>query len=427
MLVSALLQNAQSVIDLFWVGRLGPAALAAVAMGGAVMMMVFPAIMGLSAGTIALVARSVGAGRPWEAGRVAGQSLLLALLVGAVTAGIGAVFSRSVLVLLDAAPEVADEGGHYLRILLAGSFTMNLLFVGNAALQGAGDTVRPMAFMATAAVLNIGLDPLLIFGIGPFPELGVRGAAWATVLAQAVAAIGLVAHLHRRRARVRLRARLWRPDARQLGRIVRIGLPGSGQMLARSLVSLVLMRLVAGFGTAAVAAYGTAWRCFMVFLMPAFVLGAASATIVGQCLGAGRPRRARRAAWLATGYDAAFIAVAALGVVVYAPAVIGVFNDDPEVIRIGVRLLRIVAPSYLLAAPAIILGRSLQGAGDTFWPMVATVISLWGVQLPLAVFASRGPDGRLDGIWWAMVLAIAVHAVLVTAWFETGRWQRREV
>lgn len=427
MLASAVLQNVQSLIDLFWVGRLGPTAVAAVAMSGTILMVLFPMLMGLSTGTVALVARAVGAGRHDEAGAAAGQSLLLSILVGGLSALVGWFFSTRLFLLLGAEPSVMAEGGAYLRIALLGSFTVFTLFIGNAALQGAGDTVMPMFVMAVANVLNIVLDPLLIFGPGPFPALGVCGAAVATVLAQAVAAALSLFILSRGKSHLHIRAHHWRPDGPLAWRILRIGLPGSGQMLSRSLMSAVMMRIVAGCGTAAVAAYGTGLRFHMIILMPAFALGGAAATLVGQNLGAGKPERARRAAWIAAALDALFMLCAAVLMVAGAPGLIRIFNADPDVVELGAHYLRVVSPFYVFAAFGIVLGRALNGAGDSLGPMVITIGTLWGLQVPLAVWFSRLWVPATVGIWWAIVVAFITQGLLVTGWFETGRWQRRKI
>ncbi|OPZ31409.1 MAG: Multidrug resistance protein NorM [Lentisphaerae bacterium ADurb.BinA184] len=427
MLVSALLQNLQSLIDLFWVGSLGPGALAAVAMSGTVLMLLFPMMMGLSTGTVALVARAVGGERWDEAGHAASQSLLLALVAGGLTGLLAPLITNRMLHLLGSTPEVLADGGAYLRISLWGSFTVFVLFIGNAALQGAGDAVTPMIIMVIGNVLNLILDPLFIFGWGPVPAMGVRGAALATVLAQAVSAAVAVTILLSGRSRLHARPRQWRPDMEVCWRILRIGIPGSGQMLARSLNGAVLMRIVASCGTAAVAAYGTGLRLHMFILMPAFTLGGAAATLVGQNLGAGKPDRARRAAWLATGIDVGVMVVAAIALALSAPLLIRAFNDDPEVIHIGAQYLRVISPFYVFAALGIVLGRSLNGAGDSLTPMIMTVVSLWGLQVPLAVGLSRVWEPPTVGIWWAIAAATALHGALIALWFETGRWQRARV
>lgn len=427
MLVGAVLQNLQSLIDLFWVGGLGPSAVAAVAMSGTILMLLFPMLMGVSTGTLALVARAVGGGRMEEAGRAASQSLMLGFVLGALSAAVGLFFSDDLFGLLGGAPDVMADGGAYLRINLLGSFTVFVLVLGNAALQGAGDTITPMAVMAVANVFNIVLDPVFIFGLGPVPEMGVRGAAWATVLSQAVAAAVSSYVLFGGRTRLRMHLKQWKPDLTLCGRILRIGIPGSGQMLSRSLMNAVIMWIVAGCGTAAVAAYGTGMRLHMIVLMPAFALGGAAATMVGQNLGAGNPDRASKAAWMATGLDALFMAVAAVALVAFAPPIIRIFNTDPEVVRTGSTYLRIVSPCYIFTALALVLGRALNGAGDSLAPMVITVLSLWGLQVPLALWLARHTHPPTRGIWWAIVAATVVHGLLIAGWFETGKWKHKRV
>lgn len=427
MLLSSALSNVQSLIDLFWVGRLGKEAVAAVAMGGTVVWVLFPMLMGLATGTVALVARAVGAGDRAQASAAAGQSLLLAAVFGAGSAALGGLFAQRLLALMGAEPAVMAGGTAYLRVMLWGSFAVFFLFIGNSGLQGAGDTLTPMRMMLLANTLNIVFDPLLIFGPGPFPRLGVAGAAWATFLADSIAAALVLRRLGDGRGALHVRAVHFRFDAGLARRLLRIGLPGSGQMLSRSLMTLVLMRIVAQFGTAAVAAYGAGLRFHMIVLMPAFALGGAAATVVGQNLGAGRPDRARRGAWTAAGLGAALMGTSGLLLVLFAPALIRGFNADAEVVRIGAIYLRTVSPFYVFAALAIVLGRALNGAGDSFWPMVMTIVSLWGVQVPTALWLSGRPEVGLDGVWMAIAAATALHGLLVAGWFRRGRWKSLRV
>jgi putative MATE family efflux protein len=427
MLIGAVLSNLQSVINLFWVGRLGVNAIAAVAVGGTVLMLLFPALMGLSTGTVALVARAIGGGRRAEASAAAGQSLLLALIFGGLSGAVGWHYADTFARLLGVGAAVLPDAEAYLRINMVFSFTLYLQVIGAAALQGAGDTRTPMWAGIIENILNIVLDPLLIYGLGPFPRLGVAGAAWASMLAQTVAAALVVRGLFAERAAVRIGWKEWRPNLALAWRILRIGLPGSGQMLTRSLMGAVLMRVVAGCGTTALAAYGIGLRIHMIVLMPAFALGGAAATLVGQNLGAGQPERARRAAWLATGADLLFM-VGAIGVMtIFAPHLMRLFNHDPEVIQIGVSYMRTVSPFYVFAALGIVLGRGLNGAGDTLGPMLCTVLALWGLQVPLAIWLAKVVTPATDGIWWAIGLASLAHGLLITIWFQSGRWKTRKV
>jgi len=198
-------------------------------------------------------------------------------------------------------------------------------------------------------------------------------------------------------------------------------------MLSRGLMSLILMRIVALCGTAAIAGYGIGMRFHMIILMPAFVLGNAAATMVGQNLGAGRPDRSRSAAWMATGMDVVIMAASAALMLAFAPQFVRLFDANPEVVRVGAGYLRTVSPFYVFVALAIVLGRALDGAGQTMITMIFTVSILWGLQVPLAMFLSRVAQPATQGIWWAIGIAMTVHALLVTGWFLTGRWKTHPV
>jgi putative MATE family efflux protein len=428
MLVSALLQNAQSLIDLFWIGRLGPARVAALSVGGTVLMMLFPVVMGMAAGTVAVVSRRIGEGDLAGASDSAGQALGLAMGFGLAAGVAGFLASDALIALMGVTPEVGRLASQYLQVLFLGSFTVFVLFVGGHSIfQACGNTVVPMTLMIFANVVNLILDPLLIFGLLGLPRLGIRGAAYATVVAQGVAAVAAVLILGSGAAGVRLHPRHIVPKPTLALRILGIGLPGSGQMLARSLMSLVLMRIVATCGTAALAAFGIGHRFLMLVLMPAFALGNAAATLVGQNLGAGRPDRAARGAWLAAGIDTLIMVMVNGLLIAFAPRLVSIFSSEAEVVAIGTQFLRICCWFYVFVAPSIVLGRALQGAGDTLSPMIMTVVSLWGLQVPLALLLSRVMTPPTQGIWWAIAIAAAVHGVLVTGWFQLGRWKQKTV
>ncbi|MEI6166446.1 MAG: MATE family efflux transporter [bacterium] len=427
MFVSTTLQNLQSVIGLFWVGRLGSESVAALAMSGTLLMMLFPVVMGLSTGTMAIVSRSVGAGNPEEAAEVGGQSLLAALICGVIAGVVGWYWAGDLCRWQGATGEVARLGTQYLGISFLGCFTVFILFIGNSILQASGNTVIPMYAMVLATVLNLVLDPIFIFGLLGMPRLGVEGAALAMVLAQSVAMVIVLHALARGKSGVKVGRAVWRLRFEPIWRIMKVGIPSSGQMLSRSLMSVALMWIVAKYGTVAVAAYGIGVRFHMMALMPAFVLGNAAGAIVGQNLGAGRPDRAQRVAWMATGLDAVIMLVLAIGLTVFAAPLIRLFDAAPQVVQEGASYLRIASFFHIFAALSIVLGRALQGAGDTVAPMVATIVGLWGVQIPLALFLARHMASPTDGIWWSVGLAIMVNGLMVTAWFMTGRWKHKQV
>ena len=424
MFASALLQNAQSLIDLFWVGKLGAEAVAALSLSGAVLFLMWPLVMGLSTGTVALVSRHVGAGRPDKAAAAAGQSVGLSLLAGALVGGAGLLGLNALLRLLDAEPAVAALARQYLTISFLGFFTVFLLAVSTGAMQAAGNALLPMAGMILANLINLALDPVLIFGWLGFPALGVRGAAWATVFSQAAACALVAAGLFRGVPRLKIG---WRHLAPRLGpswQIFRIGIFSSAQMLARSLMVFVLFRIVAACGTAALAGYGIGMRFHQIVLLPCFVLGNAAAALVGQNLGADQPDRATRAGWLAAGIGMALNTAAALALVLLAPLLTGAFTDDPAVIAVSVDYLRLVSPFYIFAAMGIILGRSMNGAGDTVPTMVIAILTLWGIQVPLAYALARAFEPATTGVWWSIAISNTLNGLLTAAWFTVGRWKR---
>ena len=424
MFVGVVLQNAQTLIDLFWVGRLGSEAVAALAVSGTVLFLMHPVVMGMATGTVALVSRAVGAGRPEDAADVAAQSLVLAVVFGLLTGAAGWFATDFLCRLLGASPEVVRLAGSFLRINFAGCFTVYVMFVASSVLQGAGNTVVPMFAMLLANAVNMILDPILIFGLLGCPRLEVKGAALATVTSQAVAMLVLLRLLHRGAGGVRLTLKHCRWMPALAWQILRIGVPSSGQILTRSLMTMVLMRIVAVCGTAAVAAYGIGMRFHMILLLPAFALGNAAATMVGQNLGARQPRRAEVAAWLAAAVDVGIMVAGTVAMLVFAPAMIRAFDPSPAVVAEGTRYLRTVSPFYVFTGLAIVFSRALNGAGRTVATFVFTVICLWGLQVPLAVWLTTRMTPPTLGIWWAIGAASVLHGLLTTAWFMTGRWKR---
>ncbi|MGI6355357.1 MAG: MATE family efflux transporter [Lentisphaerae bacterium] len=425
MLLQALLQNLQSIIDLYFVGGLGASAVAAVSASGTVLFILTPVLMGASVGTIAMISRFIGEGQDHLAARTVGQSITIAVFFGTLIAGIGLVFGRDLFELMNTPEEVIAEGLVYLRISLVFSFTMFILFLGNAAMQGAGDAWTPMKIMAFSNVINIILNPLLIYGPGIFPRLELAGAAWATVIAQGLAATLSLRLLSTGRLRLKMTLPDWRPNANLCWRIAKIGLPGAGQMLLRSLMNAAMFRIVAPFGTAALAGYSVSTRLNVMVLMPAFSFGNASATMVGQNLGAGRPDRAVRAAWTAVGIEVAIMVAASITLIFFAPFFLKIFLSETEAIRIGTEYFRVEAPFYIFSAVSIVLSRSMSGAGASLAPFIINAFTLWGVQVPLA-YALSARLGTI-GIWIAMATTQVVHALIVTIWFTLGRWKHKKI
>ncbi|MFO7534650.1 MAG: MATE family efflux transporter [Kiritimatiellia bacterium] len=427
MFASALLQNAQSLIDLFWVGRLGAEAVAALALSGTILFLMWPIVMGMSIGTVALVARHIGGGRPDQAASVAGQSLGLSILAGALVGAGGLLGLNALLRVIGAEAGVAGLARSYLSISFVGFFTVFLLAIGTSAMQGAGNALLPMGAMILANLLNLCLDPLLIFGGFGVPAMGVAGAAWATVFSQAVAGLLLAGFLFRGIPNLKVGWRHLAPRLRIAWELFRIGIFSAGQMLARSLMVFALFRIVATCGTAALAGYGIGMRFHQMILLPCFVLGNASAALVGQNLGAGRPDRAVDSGWLAARIGMLINLAAAAVLFFFAAHLTGLFTDDPAVVAVGAEYLRLVSPFYVFAALGIILGRSMNGAGDTVPTMIITIATLWGVQVPLAHALAAFFTPATTGVWWSIALSNTLHGLVTAAWFRLGRWKLKKI
>lgn len=425
MLIQALLQNLQNIIDLYFVGGLGNSAVAAVSASGTLLFVLTPVMMGASVGIIALVSRFIGQGDHAQACRTAGQTLTIAAFFGLLLAVVGWNYTPHLFRMMNTPEDVIADGLSYLQISLFFSFTMFILFLGNAAMQGGGDAWTPMLIMAISNVINIVLDPLLIYGPWIFPRLGVAGAAWATVIAQFTAAVTSMLWLLSGRLHLKLSLRDLLPNGNLCWRITKIGLPGAGQMLLRSLMNATMFRIVSPFGTSALAGYSVSTRLNMMVLMPAFSFGNASATMVGQNLGAGRPDRAARAAWAAVFIEACIMVVVSVLLIFQAPFFLKIFLNESEAIRIGSEYFHVEAPFYIFSAVSIVLSRAMGGAGASLAPFLINAFSLWGLQVPLA-YALSARFGTI-GIWAAMATTQVIHGLLVGGWFMLGRWKHKKV
>jgi putative MATE family efflux protein len=425
MMIGNLMQDAFTIVDMIFVGRLGPSALAAVGMSGTIQGMLFTVIFGISMGTIAMVARFIGAKKVSEAENVAIQSILLGLFCYFVIATIGYPLSSSMLGILGAADDVTAQGTAYMRISFLGSFTMILSVILSAVLNASGDAVTPMKILAVSTVANIVLDPLVIFGLLGFPRLGVAGSALATVTARGIGVVLLLWIFLKGHSIIHLKFANVKIDLAIMKRIIRIGIFSSIQAIIRNSSALILTRIVAIYGTFAVAAYVICTRLRMIVLMPGFGLGNAVSTLVGQNLGANKPERAERTAWITVGIASAIMTFVGIIYIVFASAIITIFNAHPEVVKIGVIQQYITAGTFGAIGISIVLGRAFNGAGDTLSPMIITSVTLLVFQLGLSLLLSWKLG--LIGIWFGITASNIIQAAIVSLWFNTGRWKSKRV
>jgi len=425
MMLTNLLQDAFNLVDMYFVGKLSPSAIAAVSMSGIILGLIMTAVMGISLGTIALVSRAIGEKDIEKANGVVGQSLLLGLFITIIVTIIGYLFAAPMLGALGAAEEVVIQGTSYIRITCLGSITIFLTILLFSALRGAGDPITPMIVLVISTVLNIILDPIMIFGLLGFPRLEVGGSALATIISRAVALIIVLWALIKDKSIIKLRAKDLHPNFKTQGKIVKIGIFASFESVIIHLSGLLLMVFVAAWGTNTVAAYGIGMRLNMAVMIPVFGLGFASATLVGQNLGAKKEYRAEKSGWLC-----ALIGIIIMGSLsafffLFPRQVIGFFSDELEVISIGEQFIRWVAPTLAFIAIAITIGRSLGGAGDTFHPMIITTIALLIMRVSLAGWLPK--QFGLIGIWIALASTNIIHGALMALWFKVGRWKQKTI
>ncbi|MFB0537493.1 MAG: MATE family efflux transporter [Anaerolineae bacterium] len=429
MILEMAMLSMTQIVDTYWVGKLGSAALAAVTISIALRWVINSLANGLGIGGMAVVARRIGARDRAQADHATWQAVLLAALVSLVLGAVGILLAKPVLRVLGADAEVLAMGVSFLRIVFGGLFTLVLVFVINSLLRGAGEAGLALAVLVLSQGLTVVLEPLLIFGWGSFPALGVDGSAWAGVLGFGAGALFQIAILLSGRARIAINSDLhdpW-PDLPLMWRIVKIALPSTVQMTLRSTSRLIILAIIGLYGTFATAGFGVANRILLVALIPGFGLGNAAATLVGQNLGAVQPHRAERSAWWVTVYNASLLAAFAVVFFTFARPLVAFFDPTPEVVDIGAECLRMVAPSLIFSAVGIVLARAFDGAGNTVPAMFVNLLTLWGLEAPLSYSLAQGTGLGITGVWVGRALANTANGLLFAFWFRLGRWKRKEV
>lgn len=422
------LQSGYQIIDAFWVGRLGGAAIAAVSLSFPVMFLMFAVGAGLSMAGSTLIAQYVGARNERMVGHVAGQTILMVVLASLILGAIGYVTAPALLRLMGVAPDVYAGALGFMRVSFIGLVFNFTFFVFNAIMRSLGRPMLPVWIVAGTVVLNFGLDPLLIFGWGPVPAYGVMGAAIATLVTQGIAAIVGVVILRRGMHGVHVRRADLMPDLAYVKRAFFLGFPASIEMSARALGLMVMTFLITSFGTLTLAAYGVGSNVVSVVIIPAMGLSMAISTLVGQNIGAGDIERAARIGRL--GGLLGFVSLSVLGLLVFLfPAAIVAFfvPDDPAVIAAGAEYLRIVAPAWGFLGLQFALTGVLRASGNMVMTMVLTLVSQWVLQFPLAYVLSKHTTLGAEGIWWAFPVANVVIALITIGVYAKGDWKKKRL
>ena len=427
MVLEMCMESLFGVVDVFWVAHLGADAITTVGLTETCLMIVFVIAIGLSMGATALVARRIGEKDEAAAGLVAVQAIVVGLLVSVAIAALGYSFAPDLLRVMGGSEDVVKLGSGYTRVILSGSATIFLLFLINAVFRGAGDAAMAMRALWIANLVNICLNPCLIFGVGPFPRLGVTGSAVGTTIGRGIGVLFQLWILTSGRGRFVVRAAQVRLDFVVMARMVRLSLSAMFQYLVQMASWIGVVRIIASFGSAAVAANTLAIKIIVFAILPSWGMSNAAATLVGQNLGAGKPDRAEQSVWRTGFYNMLFLGGVGLIFIACAERIIAQFTTDPAVAPLAVSGLRLLSYGYISYAYGMVVTAAFNGAGDTFTPTVMNLVCFWVCQIPvawlLAFHTSLGPRG----VFVAVVISDTLLAVLAIIWFRRGTWKQTVV
>lgn len=426
-MASSAMQTAYNVADTFWLGRIGAEAVAALSIGWPLIFLLISIAAGLSMAGTTLVSQYTGADEPEKANQMAGQVFILLLVLGVSFAVVGVLVARPLLVLMGTPDDVLPLAVVYAQIIFGGVVLMFGSFIFQSIISGWGDTVTPMKLMLVSVVLNIVLDPVLIFGAGPIPRLGVAGAAIATVFSRGVASIIGFYLLFSGKKGITIRPHDLVPRPREIKRVIQIGVPSAVEQSTLALGFTMMASVVAQFGTVALASYGIGSRLISILSMPAMGFSMAVSIMVGQNLGAGKERRAERVGWLSSG--AIMLILTAGGAVSFllAKPLVSVFivEEDRAVIELGSRFIKFIGFGMGAFGVRMVLNGVFRGAGDTVTSMAFSILALWGFRIPLAVGLSSSMG--TDGIWLGILLSYIITPSIAVLWFRRGKWKEKSI
>lgn len=427
MVLEMVLESLFAVVDVFWVGRLGANAVATVGLTESLLTLVFSVAMGLSLSTTAMVARRIGEKDP-EGAAVAGvQAIALGSFI-AVAVGVPCfLFAPNLLRMMGATPEIIATGSGYARICLGGSFAVLLLFLNNAIFRGAGDAAIAMRLLWVSNIINLILDPCLIFGLGPFPRLGVTGAALATLTGRSIGVAYQFYRLLRGTERLRILRSQIRLQFDVLWRLIRVSVTGILQFAIAHTSWIGLVRIVSIFGAAALAGYTIAIRIVIFIILPSWGLSNAAATLVGQNLGAGQPERAEKSVWRTGLYNVIFLGAVGLVFIFFAEPIIRLFTQDPAVVPLGASCLRIVSYGNLGYAYFMVMMQAFNGAGDTITPTIVNFFGFWLFEIPLAYSLAIPLHMRSNGVFASIAIAESSMALASAILFKQGKWRKKKI
>lgn len=427
MVLEMAMESVFAVVDIFFVSKLGADAVATVGITESVLTLIYAIAIGLSMATTAIVSRRIGEKNKEGAARAAVQAIITGLLISIPLGIIGIIYSRDLLELMGAGSTIIEEYFWYATIVLGGNVVVMLLFIINAVFRGAGDAAISMRVLWLANIFNIVLDPLLIFGIGPFPELGIIGAAVATTIGRGLGVGYQLFLLGRSGNRIKVQRHHWRFRPKVFAQLIRISLGGIGQHLIATASWIGLTRIIAESGSEALAGYTIAIRIVIFSILPSWGMSNAAATLVGQNLGAKKPDRAEKSVWITGVVNMAFMVLLGISYLIFSEELVRLFTDESVVIEKGAACLKVVSFGYLFYAWGMVMVQAFNGAGDTKTPTILNFICFWMIEIPLAYLLAITLGWEEHGVYWSIVIAESLLGILGVLVFMRGKWKDREV
>jgi len=427
MILEMMMEALFALVDIYYLSKVSEDAVAAVGITESVVTLIYALGIGIASGATAMVARRIGEKNPEEASVAASQAIIVTVIFSFIIAVPGFIFGEQILILMGGEPEMVAEGLWYTKIMMATNVVIMLLFVLNGIFRGAGDAKIAMYSLALSSVINIVLDPIFIFGFGPIPEMGVKGAAVATSIGRGIGVAFQLYILFNSKSQIKItRATFkWIPEV--MGRLIKIASGGTMQYVIGSASWIVMVRIIADFGTEAVAAYTYAVRIIIFTILPAWGLANAASTLVGQNLGAEKPDRAEKSVWMTCALNVGFLLIVSVVFFIFAEEFIGFFDSTPTIVAEGTKGLKIFSIGYVAYAFGMVISSAFNGAGDTFTPTLMNFICFWIIQIPLAYYLVYNFEFQTTGVYIAIVLAEVIMGTLAIILFKRGTWKKTKV
>jgi len=427
MVLEMVMESIFAITDIFFVAGLGSQAIAVVGLTEAVLTLLYAVAIGLSMAVTATIARRIGEKNTLLANQIAGQTLWLGVIVAVIISFIGINYSEQILAMMGATDSLIEQGKSYTSIMLGGSISILYLFLINAIFRGAGDASTAMKSLWLANGINIVLDPLLIYGVGPFPEMGLAGAAVATTIGRSIGVIYQLNYLFKLSTRIKVGFQELAFNSNVCLKLIKVSTGGVVQFLIATASWIALVRIISTYGSAAVAGYTIAIRVVMFTILPAWGLSNAVATLVGQNLGAGKAERAEQSVWKIAKYNVYFLLSVALLFLIFTQEIVGIFTQDKLVLHYASDTLRFISYSYGFFAIGMIVVQAFNGAGDTMTPTKINFFCYWLVQIPLAYLLAKGVDLGPTGVFLAITLSQSLLAFVGIIIFRKGDWKLKQI